>query len=214
MREVRLPFGCVMRLTSPYGDRSDPFTGQRAFHGGIDLVGVDGRVLAVMEGLVVVSQMVTDSRDPSSAWGNYVCVRGDDGNYCYYCHLASRAVRRGERVEAGQFLGEMGATGRATGLHLHFEVRNANNVKQNAADYLGIENAAGLVTAPHDGDNVPAAWAREAVDWARASGILRGDALGDLHLRESCTREMALVFLWRAVEVLTKGGMQDERDPA
>jgi hypothetical protein len=47
-------------------------------------------------------------------------------------------------------------------------------------------------------DNEPAEWAREAVAWAKANGIIYGDENGDLMLREPCTREMMLVFLHRA----------------
>lgn len=205
MSKARYPFGCVMRLTSAFGERVDPITGAAgAWHGGVDLVGIDGRVLAVMSGVVVVSQIVLDRGNPTWEWGNYVCVLGDDGRYCYYCHLAERAVAYGARVEAGQLLGYMGSTGKSTGTHLHFEVRDGANVQLNAAAYLGIENCAGVVVAPPDGDNVPAEWAREAVEWAQSAGILRGDGAGDLHLREACTREMALVFLWRAMAACGK----------
>lgn len=200
MAEVRLPFACVTRLTSPYGYRTDPITGAaHSWHGGIDLVGVDGRIVAAMGGTVAVSQIVTDKQNPTWQWGNYVCVLGDDGNYLYYCHMAERAVRVGERVEAGQLLGYMGRTGLATGNHLHFEVRTAKNQQLNAADYLGIANEAGTVTAPADMDSDPSPWAKEAVAWARAQGILFGDGEGSLHLREACTREMAITFLWRAL---------------
>lgn len=199
MAEARLPFSSVMRLTSPYGRRLDPITGEVSRHGGIDLVGVDGRVVASMGGVVAVSQMVTDRANPTWEWGNYICVLGDDGHYIYYCHLAERLVRAGERVEAGQLLGYMGSTGRSTGMHLHFEVRTAQNRTVNAAEYLGIANEVGTVVAPADADSTPSPWAREAIEWAQAEGILCGDGSGGLHLREACTREMALTFLWRAV---------------
>lgn len=200
MAEPRLPFACVTRLTSPYGYRTDPLSGERnCWHGGLDLVGVDGRILASAGGTVVVSQIITDRANPTWQWGNYVCILGDDGNYIYYCHMAERAVKTGDRAEAGQLLGYMGRTGRATGNHLHFEVRDAKNRQLNAADYLGIANEAGTVTAPADEDSNPSPWAREAVEWARAQGILCGDGTGGLHLREPCTREMAITFLYRAL---------------
>lgn len=203
MAEARLPFSCVIRLTSPYGYRTDPITGAaHSWHGGIDLVGVDGRIVAAMGGTVAVSQIVTDQRNATWQWGNYVCVLGDDGNYIYYCHMAERAVQTGERVEAGQLLGYMGKTGLATGNHLHFEVRTARNQQINAAEYLGIANEAGTITAPADADSVPSPWAREAVEWAQAQDILFGDGDGGLHLREACTREMAVTFLHRFARLM------------
>lgn len=200
----RLPFDGAVRFTSPYGTRVDPVTGtEGAWHGGIDLVGDDGKIRAAVGGIVAVSQQITDKSNRTWEWGNYVCVFGDDGRYIYYCHMAARAVEAGERVTAGQLLGYMGRTGLATGVHLHFEVRTAKNAQINAAEYLGIPNEAGEVTVGDteagDDDSEPAAWAKEAVEWAQASGILQGDESGNLRLREPCTRETALVFLYRAL---------------
>ena len=160
-----------------------------------------------MGGTVVISQIVTDKSNVTSQWGNYVCVLGDDGNYIYYCHMAERRVSRGQRVAAGDLLGIMGYTGRSTGDHLHFEVRSGTNVVLDPADYLGIPNRIGDVEVAKipdvREDNEPAEWAREAVEWAKRNGILYGDEAGNLRLREPCTREMAVVFLYRAI---TGGG--------
>ena len=93
---ARLPFDGRIRVTSPYGYRTDPITGaQGAWHGGLDLVGEDYVIRAAMGGTVVVSQMVTDPYDRTSEWGNYVCVAGADGSYIYYCHMAERRVQVG-----------------------------------------------------------------------------------------------------------------------
>ncbi|MBQ2767760.1 MAG: S-layer homology domain-containing protein, partial [Clostridia bacterium] len=108
----------------------------------------------------------------------------------------------------GDILGIMGTTGRSTGDHLHFEVRSGSNVVLDPAAYLGIPNEVGEVGTEipdvrEDGDSIPAEWAREAVEWAKRNGILYGDEVGNLRLREPCTREMAVVFLHRA---MTGGG--------
>ena len=203
---ARLPFDSKMRITSTYGMRTDPISGQRKRHGGLDIVGEDYIIRAVCDGVVAVSQMVTDKSNATWQWGNYVCVLGDDGNYIYYCHMAERRVSRGQRVKAGDILGIMGTTGYSTGDHLHFEVRNNANVVQDPAAYLGIPNEVGEVKLPdagEDGDSIPAEWARDAVEWAKRAGILYGDEVGNLRLREPCTREMAVVFLYRA---MTGGG--------
>ena len=204
---ARLPFDGEMRITSAYGMRTDPISGQRKRHGGLDIVGEDYNIRAVTGGEVAVSQMVTDKANATWQWGNYVCVLGDDGNYIYYCHMAERRVRAGQRVSAGDILGIMGSTGYSTGDHLHFEVRSGTNVVLDPAAYLGIPNRIGDVEVPaakipdvrEDGDSIPAEWAREAVEWAKRNGILYGDEAGNLLLREPCTREMAVVFLYRAI---------------
>lgn len=129
------------RMTSPFGQRV--LNGKSEFHGGVDLVGVGGTaVCSVCDGTVVQSRIVTDKSNLTWQWGNYVAVQAKDGTVIYYCHLASRAVKKGDKVKAGQRIGIMGNTGYSFGAHLHFEVRR-NNVKINAADYLGIPNKTG-----------------------------------------------------------------------
>ena len=118
-----IPFKCTkVRVTSPFGNRT--LNGAVQFHTGYDLVGVGSyEITAARSGRVVQSRMVTDKTNPTWQWGHYVCVRGDDGNYYYYCHMKSRAVKVGDIVNAGDKLGIMGNTGYSFGAHLHFEVR-------------------------------------------------------------------------------------------
>jgi murein DD-endopeptidase MepM/ murein hydrolase activator NlpD len=129
------------RVTSPYGQRT--LNGTSQFHGGVDLVGVGSTaVCSVCDGIVLSSQIITDKSNRTWEWGNYVAVQASDGAVIYYCHLDSRAVKKGERVKKGQRIGIMGNTGYSFGAHLHFEVRR-NNSKVNAAEYLGIPNKTG-----------------------------------------------------------------------
>lgn len=129
------------RMTSPYGQRV--LNGKSEFHGGVDLVGVGGTaVCSVCDGTVVQSRIVTDKSNLTWQWGNYVAVQAKDGTTVYYCHLASRAVNKGDKVKKGQRIGIMGNTGYSFGAHLHFEVRKGNT-KLNAAEYLGIPNKTG-----------------------------------------------------------------------
>ncbi|MBQ2392255.1 MAG: M23 family metallopeptidase [Clostridia bacterium] len=129
------------RVTSPYGKRV--LNGATQFHGGVDLVGIGGTaVCSVCDGTVVSSQIITDKNNLTWQWGNYVAVRGSDGAVIYYCHLASRAVKKGDKVKKGQRIGIMGNTGYSFGAHLHFEVRR-NNKAIDAAEYLGIPNKTG-----------------------------------------------------------------------
>ena len=145
-----LPFRSrCCRLTSRYGYRTHPVTGQKnSFHGGVDLVGIttgsgNGNIVtSVASGRVIRSRIVTDKSDTTWQWGNYVAVLGDDGATIYYCHLASRTVKEGQTVRRGDQIGIEGTTGQSTGVHLHFEVRRGNE-RINAAEYLGIPNEPG-----------------------------------------------------------------------
>ena len=131
------PFEMGYKVTSPYGSRIDPFSGVPSFHGGIDLVGVDKSVRSITGGTVLVSRIVTDTSNRTWEWGNFVAVLADSGEVIYYCHLASRAVSEGDRVEVGDILGTEGATGYVTGAHLHLEVR-INNVAVDPTPYLSV----------------------------------------------------------------------------
>jgi len=198
-----MPYKGPFRITSPYGIRIDPITGEAGtFHSGLDLTGESKTVCAVRGGTVLVSQMVTDPADPTWEWGHYVAILGDDGCVIYYCHLAERLVEAGTVVGAGTPIGIEGATGRVTGAHLHLEIRRAG-APISPADYLGIPGAVGNVI-PVVGDSIPSDWAEEGVRFARENGILLGDERGDLRLREPCTREELAVMLYRLAKALQK----------
>jgi murein DD-endopeptidase MepM/ murein hydrolase activator NlpD len=103
--------------TSTYGYRSDPFTGQRRKHNGVDLAAPYGSpVRSATEGVVRAAGW-------DDVLGNYVEVRGQLGYSYVYGHMSRTFVRPGTRVVRGSILGAVGATGYATGPHLHFEVR-------------------------------------------------------------------------------------------
>ena len=103
------------RVSDPYGWRKDPFTGEKAFHRGVDLACAEGTpVLAALDGVVIAARR-------GAAYGNYVRLTHGDGQETLYAHMQYLYVRAGEVVAAGQRLGTAGQTGRATGAHLHFE---------------------------------------------------------------------------------------------
>lgn len=214
---MRLPYAAPnhVRVSSAYGHRVDPITGAvNTWHSGIDLVGMDNKVLvAPVGGVVLVSQIVTDPSNRTSEWGNYVCIRGDDGYLYYLCHMESRAVFANHRVEEGDFIGFEGSTGYSTGSHCHFEVRDASGKAIDPTKLLGIENKAGnLYVVPEEKeseedimaklDNKPNAWSEEAVTWAVENGIMQGDEKGDLMLRKTATREQIVVMLHRLYKLL------------
>jgi murein DD-endopeptidase MepM/ murein hydrolase activator NlpD len=104
------------RMTTPYGPRIHPIHRLPQFHRGIDLAGGDTAIKAAAAGTVVQANVRV-------GYGNVVVI--DHGNRIssLYSHFSSVAVKAGDRVAAGQTLGRMGATGFATGPHLHFEIR-------------------------------------------------------------------------------------------
>ena len=193
------PFCGGFRITSPYGERI--LNGSKNMHSGIDIVGIsDTSVRAVARGKVVASRIVTDKSDPTWQWGNYVCILDDDGVYYYYCHLKSRAIKYGDRVESGEVIGEMGNTGYSFGAHTHFEVRFGKTTV-NAAEFLGIPNEVG----EYDLENqIASEWAKDSLRWALDAGIIKGKSGGDLAPKDLCTREELAVMLKRFYSFIEK----------
>jgi lysozyme family protein len=116
----RAPAGCPISLawpvTGPLGDTFGP-RGNR-FHAGVDIVALRGTPVAA-----AAPGRVTWAGRLAGGWGNLVVVAHADGVRTMYAHLSSIAVRLGQHVVTGDRLGTVGATGDATGPHLHFEVR-------------------------------------------------------------------------------------------
>ncbi len=103
-------------LSSYFGARSDPFTGRRAHHDGVDIAGKLGyNILAVAGGVVIWS-------GDRSGYGNLVEVSHGNGYVTRYGHNQKNLVQVGDTVKKGQVLALMGSSGRSTGPHLHLEV--------------------------------------------------------------------------------------------
>ena len=106
-----------VRISSLYGLRTDPINGKRAFHRGLDLAAPQGTPIhPVAPGTVTFS-------GPKGGYGNLVIVRHEGGVESYYGHAARTCVSVGDRVTPESILAEVGATGRATGPHVHLEIR-------------------------------------------------------------------------------------------
>jgi murein DD-endopeptidase MepM/ murein hydrolase activator NlpD len=113
------------RLSSPFGYRTDPFTGVRRMHYGIDMANhVGTAVKSTMSGTVIVIG------DQPLGYGKYIVIRHERGFQSLYGHLDRILVRNGQRISQGQKIGEMGNSGRSTGSHLHFSLYK-NNVPVN-----------------------------------------------------------------------------------
>jgi murein DD-endopeptidase MepM/ murein hydrolase activator NlpD len=103
-------------LSAGFGNRADPFTGQRDFHPGIDVsTPIGTRVVSPADGLVV-------SCAERGAYGNSMIIDHGFGIVTRYGHLSGYNVKPGARVRRGDVIGFVGSTGRSTGPHLHYEV--------------------------------------------------------------------------------------------
>ena len=124
--------------SSNYGYRLDPINGKTSFHTGVDLIAPPGTpVVAAAGGVVSTVAFVAE-------YGNIVEVDHDNGLTSRYAHLARSLVRTGDVVMKGQNIALVGATGRTTGPHLHFEVRE-KGVPLNPNKFLSLGTQGDLV---------------------------------------------------------------------
>ncbi len=121
-------------MSSSFGWRQDPLTGERAFHSGVDWSAPEGTpVFAVSNGVVLFI-------GPASKFGNMVEIQHGEKIVVRYAHLEGIEVISGMPVVAGQRIARVGSTGKSTGSHLHFEVIvNGNRV--NPQNFFPKDNA-------------------------------------------------------------------------
>ena len=110
-------------VSSRYGNRKDPFTGEVRFHRGVDIAAPEGSpVVPIAPGRVVFS-------GEKGGYGNVVMVQQDDGYVTTYAHNAKNMAKVGDIVDQATVIAVVGKTGRATGPHLHLEIaRNGRTV--------------------------------------------------------------------------------------
>ena len=99
------------------------YRGKRRGHSGIDIAAPFKTPISA-----ALSGTVTSSGWDVYGYGNLIVIRGQDGRDYYYAHNSKLLVRRGQHVAQGQLIALMGSTGRSTGSHLHFEVRNGSRI--------------------------------------------------------------------------------------
>ncbi len=111
------PVKNAFRFTSKFGFRRDPKTGGRRMHNGVDFAASSGTPLyATADGVVIHAGW-------SSGYGRLVKIQHEFGIETRYAHMSKMRVKVGQRVSRGDRIGDMGASGRVTGVHLHYEVR-------------------------------------------------------------------------------------------
>jgi murein DD-endopeptidase MepM/ murein hydrolase activator NlpD len=123
LQDVRrsLPLAAPLKqfwISSPYGERTDPFTGERALHSGVDLAAPLGTAIrATAPGRVVFA-------GKRQRYGRLIEIDHGHGITTRYAHLGKVLVKTGQLVERGERIGILGSSGRSTGPHLHYEVRS------------------------------------------------------------------------------------------
>jgi murein DD-endopeptidase MepM/ murein hydrolase activator NlpD len=122
--------------SSNYGYRIDPITGRSALHTGVDIIATPGTPVMAAAGGVVS----TVAFHPE--YGNIVDIDHDNGLTSRYAHLQKSVVKVGDVVLKGQLVGQVGNTGRTTGPHLHFEVRE-KGVPLNPNKFLALDRKEG-----------------------------------------------------------------------
>ncbi len=128
------------QVSSGFGWRTDPFTGRREWHAGVDLAANAGSpVRACWPGKVVFS-------GDNGGYGNLVVLEHEGGWRSYYAHNRDNEVQVGDEVRAGKVIARIGSTGRSTGPHLHFEVRQGDQAWD--PEMLQERLLAGLTVGP------------------------------------------------------------------
>lgn len=116
-------------INDSFGYRRDPFTGRREFHYGVDITTPSGTpIFSTADGVV-------GEAGYQSGYGNVVKINHGYGYSTLYAHLSRISVRPGDAIKRGQKVGEVGVTGRTTGPHLHYEVKQFN-INKNPLDFF------------------------------------------------------------------------------
>ncbi len=107
-------------ISSDFGYRIGPISGQPGIHTGLDMAAPYGeKIKAAADGIVVDASW-------DDSYGNYIKIRHDNNTVTIYAHCSSLVACEGEKVKTGDIIAKVGSTGDSTGNHLHFEVRKDN----------------------------------------------------------------------------------------
>lgn len=204
----------ICRVTSKFGYRTNPITGvKETFHQGIDFgatrAGVPGdKLYAVADGIVVRSANMPSKTD---GYGYYIVIQ-HKGFCTLYAHMLGLILKVGDKVKAGQVVGYMGATGAATGPHLHFEVepidwsdywvKDTSGIRKYAVDpYVYVEayrvekkedeEVANEIVRYKNISEMPVhyqAAVKELVD----KKVIQGNATGNLNMTEDMVRTLIM----------------------
>ncbi len=130
-------FSCPMKegeITAPFGKWIDPFTKKEAFHNGIDIAAPKGtEIYSAASGEVIVAESAPETH------GDYIVLQHENNFQTFYSHCDTLLVHAGQQVKAGELIARVGYKGRATGSHLHFEIRK-NEKSNDPKKYINFKN--------------------------------------------------------------------------
>jgi murein DD-endopeptidase MepM/ murein hydrolase activator NlpD len=116
-------------VTTGFGYRRSPFTGQRQLHEGLDIAAAAGTpIVSPANGTVLFSGHM-------AGWGNVLILNHEYGYRTFYAHNSRNAVSPGEKVKRGEVIAHVGSTGQSTGPHLHYEIL-VNGVPRDPLNYF------------------------------------------------------------------------------
>ncbi len=199
---TNLPVTGAFRVTCEYLRKGSRWAS--GYHKGIDLTCSNRNVYCTCDGTVK-----TVGWDPDG-WGRYVRVDNGKGRIHIFCHLVkdSVKVKVGDTVNRTTILGTMGTTGKSTGVHLHFQIEDANRKVYDPTEWLGIPNKVGSYNSEDyqikevsemnfkDEKDIPK-WAKESVEKVVKAGLMKGDAEGTFRPNDPITRAEMAVLLAR-----------------
>lgn len=200
---TNLPITGEFNVTATFGQKGKYWS---SVHKGIDITCSNRTIYATCDGTVRVVGFDKDG------WGRYVTVKSDDGTIHIFCHLVNGSVevKSGQRVNRLTKIGIMGTTGNSTGVHLHFQINNANGQAINPCEYLRIPNKTGKYNSKDyeiGGDNMYfkdekniSAWARDEVKKVFDAEIMLGDEKGNFNPKKNITREEVAVIIAKLLE--------------
>ena len=132
---LQWPLPVAGTITSQFGHRVDPITGEESSHTGTDIACAEGTpILAAADGVVTVANGLDNW---GGSYGYYIQIDHGGGLETLYAHCSSICVTTGQQVQVEQVIGYVGHTGRATGSHLHLEV-HVNGSRTDAMRYFGM----------------------------------------------------------------------------
>ena len=207
---TNLPVTDEFQITATYGQQGPHWA---SGHKGIDFYSENDAIYSTCDGTVRVVAF------DNNGWGQYVSIGDNEGNRHIFCHLASGSVKVkvGDKVNRLTVIGRMGSTGNSTGIHLHYQINNKNNIPIDPTSYLGIPNRKGTykseqfeIKEGHDladeritkfnDENEMSDYAKKYIKLVSDEGIMVGNTNDNFMPKSNLTREDAAVIIGKILE--------------
>ncbi len=171
-------FAWISYVTSTYGYRIHPISGEKNLHRGVDIGTAEGTpILAVQDGRVV-------SAGDAGGYGLCVAIEGEDGYQSRYAHCSSLFVSAGQEVKRGDIIAAVGSTGNSTGAHLHLEITHNGEYLN---PYFYVDNGGG--------GYLPSGGAAGSPDFSENPGDAMGDGSFEVMLMEA-EKYLGYPYVW------------------